>query len=112
MSKNRQSDKENFGSVFAGKTAQRQIKHTTGDSRPVPPDNLGEGKKQTLGVSLTGSEIEYLTAIAQHVDVARHSLLRYAVRTFLLDYSAGKIDLSANVTPPEKKPKNNLKQPY
>lgn len=64
-----------------------------------------EGPIKSITVGLRRSEIELVEAIAQEHEIARNALLRYAVRHFLTEYAAGRVDLAASIEapPPPKK---------
>jgi hypothetical protein len=62
-----------------------------------------------MGVGLRAGEIAALDVIANQYGIARNALLRFAVRQFILEWRAGKIDLSGQVeTPPPPKKKLNM----
>ncbi len=71
---------------------------------------LSKGRTIPIGVGLREGEIRYLDEIAEDNDVTRHAILHYAVRSFLIDYRAGKIDLSPMLEEPPV-PKKKLKLP-
>ena len=73
--------------------------------------DLDRGNIQSTGVGLRKGEIEALDAIGESLGgISRNALIRFAVRRFLLDYRAGKMDLSSYVKEPEP-PKPSLRFP-
>jgi hypothetical protein len=89
------------------------FKKTTGEpgqtEQPgqAAPDNsdLDEGNIRPMGVGLRAGEVAALDVIAGQLGIARNALIHYAVRWFLLQYRAGKVDLAGKVEepPPTKK---------
>lgn len=77
------------------------FKPTTGKKAEQVPSLPAEGRTVSVGVGLKESEVEALDALAGELGVARNALLRYAVRYFLTDYQAGKIELENAVEEPE-----------
>ena len=64
--------------------------------------DLDRGNIQSTGVGLRKGEIETLDAIGKSLGgISRNALIRFAVRSFLLDYRAGNVDLSSYVKEPE-----------
>jgi hypothetical protein len=77
-----------------------------GADQPVDTSDLNEGNIRAVGVGLTGGEMAAVQAIADSLGLARNAVLRYAVRWFVLQYRAGRIDLAKSVQeppPPKKK---------
>ena len=73
--------------------------------------DLDRGNIQSTGVGLRKGEIEALDAIGESLGgISRNALIRFAVRSFLLDYRAGNLDLSSYVKEPEP-PKPGLRFP-
>jgi len=68
-----------------------------------------EGRTVPVGVGLKESEVEALDDIANGLGVSRNALMRYAVRYFLTEYTAGRIDLKDKVEAP--RAKKRLKMP-
>jgi len=56
--------------------------------------NLDAGNIKAIGLGIRTGEIEALDLIAGETGITRNQLLRFIVRTFLLDYQAGKVDLT------------------
>lgn len=110
MSDKKANQASEFGSIFGNDGAKQDIQNTKING-VVVPENLDEGKKSTIGVSLPGNELTFLTELAASLGIARHALLRYAVRHFVVEYSQGKIDLQSSVKPPDNIPKNKLNLP-
>jgi len=73
--------------------------------------DLDRGNIRQTGVGLRQGEMDALTAIGNELGgIARNALIRFAVRRFIMQYRAGKVDLSDYVeTPPE--PKKKLRMP-
>jgi hypothetical protein len=72
--------------------------------------DLFSGRILSVGVGLREGEVSYLDTIAAENGITRNALLHYAIRTFLIDFRAGKVDLSPMIeTPPV--PKNKLRLP-
>lgn len=89
---------------------------STAGAQPAAPqaaaDNsdLDAGNIRPLGVGLRAGEVEALDNIAAKYGIARNALLRFAVRYFILQFRAGKVDLTDQVeTPPP--PKKRLTMP-
>ena len=72
--------------------------------------DLDSGRVIPIGVGLREGEVSYLDQIALEHGISRNALIHYAIRVFLLNYRAGKIDISGNVEVP-KSPKNKLNLP-
>lgn len=65
---------------------------------------LNEGNIRSLGVGLREGEIKLVDKIAGELGVYRNALLRFAVRWFLLEYLAGRVEISDYIkTPPPQK---------
>jgi hypothetical protein len=78
--------------------------------RPIDNSDLDNGNVRPLGVGLRAGEVAALDQIANQYGVARNALLRFAVRYFLLQFRAGRVDLIGQVeTPPP--PKKKLTMP-
>lgn len=77
----------------------------------VDISDLDDGNIQSTGVGLRKGEIKALDAIGESLGgISRNALIRYSVRTFLIDYRAGKIDLASQLNEPEP-PKPTLRFP-
>ena len=73
--------------------------------------DLDRGNIQSTGVGLRKGEISVLDAIGESLGgISRNALIRFAVRSFLLEYRAGNLDLSSYVKEPEP-PKPSLRFP-
>lgn len=72
--------------------------------------DLDAGNIKAIGLGLREGEIAALDDIAAELDIPRNQLLRFAVRLFLLDYRAGKIDLQEYIEQPPP-PKKSLRLP-
>lgn len=95
--------KKPLGDLFA-KTEQPA-------SSPADNSDLETGNIRPLGVGLRAGEVAALDAITAELGgIARNALLRFAVRWFILQYRAGKVDLSGFVEEPPP-PKRKLKMP-
>ncbi len=81
---------------------------------PAPTDEEQEeipvaGRTLSIGVGLKESEVAMLDEIVEELGVSRNSLMRYAIRHFLLQYQSGEIALEEDVERPT--PKAKLKMP-
>jgi hypothetical protein len=85
---------------------------TEPDATPAVVDvsDLNKGNIRAVGVGLTGGEMAAVQAIADSLELARNAVLRYAVRWFVMQYRAGRIDLAGNVHEPPT-PKKKLSMP-
>ena len=86
------------------------FKKTEGKSTTKPEKSAEVptgGRTISVGVGLKEAEVAELDKIVEKLDITRNALMRYAIRYFLNQYSAGKIKL--NVEEPEVKKK--LKMP-
>lgn len=80
-----------------------------GKSRSLNNSDLSRGKTIPIGVGLREGELNYLDEIALENSITRHEILHYAVRTFLIDYREGRVDLSPMLEePPVQKKKLRL----
>jgi hypothetical protein len=80
---------------------------TTGQAADT--SDLGGNIKAT-GIGLTLGELAAVQRIADELGLARNAVMRYAVRWFILQYRAGKIDLAGRVEEPPP-PKKRLVMP-
>lgn len=92
------------------KPSMKDLFTSTDKAKPAAPqDNsdLDTENIKPMGVGLRGGEIKALDAIsAENGNISRNALLRFAARQFIVDYRAGKIDLSGMIiTPPPQKKK-------
>lgn len=97
---------------MAGKTKIDNSIFASTDKSQYPADNsdLEYGHVIPLGLGLTQGTVDALDAIKTEFGVSRNSLMVFAVRRFLLDYRAGKIDLAPYIeVPPE--PNKRLRMP-
>jgi len=79
--------------------------------KEVDVKDLDRGNIRATGVGLRQGEIDALDAIGQNLGgISRNALIRFSVRRFLLDYRAGKVDMSGYVKEPEP-PKPSLRFP-
>lgn len=76
---------------------------------PADNSDLDRGRIIPNGVGITEGERDAIDAIGERHDMTRNALIRYAVRRFLVDYRAGKIDLAAVPEKP-KRPKRMPKR--
>lgn len=89
------------------------FKRTEAGESEVDLSDLDKGNIQSTGVGLRKGEIEALDSVGRSLGdppVARNALIRWAVRYFLRDYRAGKIDLSGFVEEPPP-PRKSLRFP-
>jgi hypothetical protein len=70
--------------------------------------DLNEGKIAPVGTGLTLGEKEALRAIAASQEITLNALMRYALRRFIVEVRAGRIDLEAEQDKPAP-PKKRLK---
>lgn len=83
-----------------------------GEENKIDTDNsdLELGRIIPNGVGLTSGEVTAVDEIASRYGLSRNAILRYAVRSFILSFRAGSIDLSPLIeTPPI--PKKRLRMP-
>lgn len=72
--------------------------------------DLEEGRIIPNGVGLTAGEVAAVDEIAKQYGLSRNALLRFAVRSFILNFRSGLIDLAPLIeTPPT--PKKRLRMP-
>jgi hypothetical protein len=86
------------------------FKKTEGKSTTKPEKSVEVptgGRTIPVGVGLKEAEVAELDKIVDSLDITRNALMRYAIRYFLSQYSAGEIKL--DVEEPEVKKK--LKMP-
>lgn len=62
--------------------------------------DLNEGKIAPVGTGLTLGEKAALKEIAESHDFTLNALMRFALRRFIVDFRAGKIDLDAELADP------------
>lgn len=94
--------KQNLDNLFA---------RTTGGAAARASDNsdLNQGNIKPLGVGLSEGERSALDGIAGEHGISRNSLLRFAIRWFIVQYRAGDIDLTSMIeTPPPPKKRLGL----
>ena len=70
--------------------------------------DLNEGKIAPVGTGLTLGEKEALKVIAASQEITLNALMRYALRRFIVEVRAGRIDLEAEQDKPAP-PKKRLK---
>ncbi len=70
--------------------------------------DLNTGKIAPVGTGLTLGEKEALRVIAASQEITLNALMRYALRRFIVEVRAGRIDLEAEQDKPEP-PKKRLK---
>lgn len=68
-----------------------------------------EGRTFSVGVNLKESELALYDQLARELGVARTALMRYALRYFLREVLAGRLDITKDVYTPE--PKKRLRMP-
>ncbi len=67
-----------------------------------PADNSDlKGAISPVGVGLTAGEKAALKALAESHELTLNALMRFALRRFIVDVRAGKIDLEAEQAEPE-----------
>jgi hypothetical protein len=72
--------------------------------------DLDAGVIKTTGVGLREGEIAAIDDIAASLEINRNALMRFAIRWFLLEYRAGRVDLGAYIEQPPP-PKKTLRLP-
>lgn len=82
----------------------------TEGKQPDLTDNsdLDEGRVVTSGVGITQGELRAVDELAKRHEVSRNSLMRLAIRLFIIDARSGAINLEEYFEEPEK-PKKRLK---
>lgn len=83
------------------------------EARPaggVDLSDLDRGNIKATGVGLKEGEIAALDAIAESLNLARNALMRFAVRWFLMEYRAGRVDPGEYLEEPPP-PKKTLRLP-
>lgn len=81
----------------------------TSKQTPSGDDELpAEGLTVPIGVGLKQTEVDALDDIASKFKVSRHSLMRYAIRHFIKEVWAGRINLGEDVEQPQTKNKLNM----
>jgi len=68
-----------------------------------------EGRTLSVGVNLKESELALYEQLARDLGVARTALMRYALRFFLREVLAGRVDVQKDVYTPERR--NKLRMP-
>ncbi len=77
-------------------------------AKPQDNSDLNAGKIAPVGTGLTLGEKEALRAIAASQEITLNALMRYALRRFIVEVRAGRIDLEAEQDKPAP-PKKRLK---
>ncbi len=70
-------------------------------TKPQADNSDLSGAIKPVGVGLTAGEKEALKAMAESHELTLNALMRYAMRRFIVDVRAGKIDLEAELAEPE-----------
>ena len=87
------------------------FKKTEAEQPEIDISDLDRGNIQSTGVGLRKGEIDALDALGKSLGgISRNALIRFSERRFLLDYRAGKVDLSSYLVEPEP-PKPSLRFP-
>ena len=94
--------KADLADIFK-KTSRQPAEEITEEEVPAT------GRTLSIGVGLKESEVEMLDQIVEELEISRNSIMRYAIRHFLMQYQAGEIALEENVERPT--PKAKLKMP-
>lgn len=78
----------------------------------APADNsdLKTGNVRAVGVGLRAGEIAALDAIAAEYGISRGAAIKLALRLFIIDHRAGRVNLSQYVEEPEPA-KNRVRLP-
>lgn len=77
------------------------------DTKPITIP--AEGRTLSVGVNLKESELALYNQLARDLNVARTALMRYALRYFLREVLAGRVDIRKDVYTPETR--NKLRMP-
>lgn len=67
----------------------------------VDISDLEAGNVRPIGIGLREGEIKALDSIAGHYEISRGGVMRIALRLFIRDFRAGKVDLSPYVGLPQ-----------
>lgn len=79
------------------------------DINKVDISDLENGRTLPQGVGIKEGTVNALQALADKYKLSRNALMKFAIRRFLLDYRAGKIDLAEFIEiPPDPKRKLNM----
>lgn len=62
--------------------------------------DLDAGIIRPLGVGITSGERDALGEIAAEYELSRNALLRFALRWFILEYRAGRVDIKSHIEQP------------
>jgi hypothetical protein len=84
------------------------FKKTPPDQAPGDNSDLDQGNIKPVGVGITGGEIAAVEAIAAEKELTRNAILHWAIRYFIIQYRAGKINIETEAPPP---PKRKAKMP-
>lgn len=101
--------KERLGGILtAGRVARQE--QPQAEQPPADNSDLDLGNIKPTGIGLRAGEIAALSAIAARLGVARNALMRAFIRWAILEYRAGRLDLSDNIEQPPP-PKKRLRMP-
>lgn len=78
-----------------------------GEQPPEDMTDLDAGNVRPIGIGLREGEISALDTIAAEYGISRGGVMRIALRLFIRDFRAGKVDLSPYVAEPLP-PKNKV----
>lgn len=93
--------KPDLTNLFAN-TAEQARAELIAESEAEAIRSLDEGRIQSTGVGLKTGEVEFIDALALKLETTRNAILRYAIRYFILQVIAGKIDLRGDIQEPPK----------
>ena len=70
--------------------------------------DLEAGRTIPQGVGIKEGTVNALQTLAEQYKISRNALMKFAIRRFLIDYRAGKINLAEYIEVPEAKRKLNM----
>ncbi len=91
--------------IFSSSGSSPKVK-----AQPADNSDLNGGKIAPVGVGLMTGEKQALRELAEAQGLTLNALMRFALRRFIVDVRAGKIDLEAEQAEPEPQ-KKRLKLP-
>ena len=104
MAKQRGSLDDIFKKTDTGRSPAVGTVGTAAPAASVPNETVPRtGRTISVGVGLKEGEVAELDRIVEDLDITRNALMRYAIRYFLTQYSAGSINLAKDVESPESK---------
>ena len=89
--------------------AKRKLADLVPEEAPKPErrsESEGMGRTISVGVGLKEGEVEALDRLAENLDVSRNALMGWALRWFMKQHKAGKVEI-----PVEQETKTRLRSP-